>query len=138
MLADLREQVRSPKFLIIIGLAMLAGYAYIPAPGSTTLLISLGPWRDINSSAWVGTVFGMLTVLIISILGYFHVKNAIELDHHTNMGRVIATTPISKPAYVLGKWLSNRATLTVILIILNIMALVMQLIRAEATQSGSD
>ncbi len=134
MLADLLERARSPKFLVIIGLAMLAGYAYIPATDSTTLSIALGPWRGINNSAWVGTVFGMLTVLIMPVLGYFLVKNAIELDRRTNVGRVIATTPISKPAYVLGKWLSNLATLTVILVILNIMALVMQLIRAEVTQ----
>jgi len=134
MLADLFERIRSPKFLVIIGLAMLAGYAYIPGTDSTTLSIALGPWRGINNSAWVGTVFGMLTVLIIPVLGYFLVKNAIELDRRTNVGRVIATTPISKPAYVLGKWLSNLATLTVILLILNIMALVMQLVRAEVTQ----
>lgn len=134
MLADLLERARSSKFLVIIGLAMLAGYAYIPATDSDTLSIALGPWRGINNSAWVGTVFGMLTVLIAPVLGYFLVKNAIELDRHTNVGRVIAATPISKPAYVLGKWLSNLATLTVILVILNIMALVMQLVRAEVTQ----
>ncbi|MBE0671559.1 MAG: ABC-2 transporter permease [Anaerolineales bacterium] len=134
MLADLRERVRTPKFLVIIGLAMLAGYAYIPATDSATLSIALGPWRGVNNSAWVGTVFGMLTVLIMPILGYFLVKNAIELDRRTNVGRVIATTPISKPVYVLGKWLSNLATLTMILFILNIMALVMQLVRAEVTQ----
>ncbi len=131
MLADLLERARSPKFLVIIGLAMLAGYAYIPATDSDTLSIALGPWRGINNSAWVGTVFGMLTVLIAPVLGYFLVKNAIELDRRTNVGRVIATTPISKPVYVLGKWLSNLSTLTVILVILNIMAWVMQLIRAE-------
>lgn len=133
MLADLRERVRSAKFLVIIGLTMLAGYAYIPATDSDTLSIALGPWRGINNSAWVGTVFGMLTVLIAPVLGYFLVKNAIELDRRTNVGRVIATTPISKPAYMMGKWLSNLSTLTVILVILNIMAWVMQLVRAEVT-----
>jgi len=134
MLADLRERARSPKFLVIIGLAMLAGYAYIPATDSETLAIALGPWRGLNNSAWIGTVFGILTVIIMPVLGYFLVKNAIELDRRTNVGRVIATTPISKPAYLLGKWLSNLVTLTVMLVTLNIMALVMQFMRAEVTQ----
>jgi hypothetical protein len=33
--------------------------------------------------------------------------NLVERDRQTGMGEIIATTPTSKPVYVLGKWLSN-------------------------------
>ncbi len=131
MRADFLERARRSSFLVILGLAALAGFAYIPPVDSSTLAIALGPWRGINNSAWIGVVFGLLTVIIIPVLGYFLVKNAIERDRQTHVGQIIATTPISKPVYIIGKWLSNLATLTSMLGVLNLMALLMQILRAE-------
>lgn len=129
--ADFLERTRRTSFPIILGLALLAGYAYIPPVDSTTLSIALGPWRGLYNSAWIGMVFGLLTVILMPVFGYFLVKNSIERDRRTRVGQIIATTPISKPAYVLGKWLSNLATLSAMLLVFNLMALVMQLLRAE-------
>jgi hypothetical protein len=47
------------------------------------------------------------------------------------VGRIIAGTPASKPVYMTGKWLSNVAILSVLLIILTVTAVGMQLFRAE-------
>lgn len=131
MRADFLERARRTSFLIILGLSMLAGYIYIPPVDSTTLALALGPWRGVNNSAWIGIVFGILTVILFPLFGYFLVKNTIERDRLSRVGQIVATTPISKPAYILGKWLSNLATLTAMLVVFNLMALVMQLVRAE-------
>lgn len=131
MYADFLERARRTSFLVILGIALFAGYLYIPPADATTLALALGPWRAVYNSAWIGVVFGILTVILLPLFGYFLIKNTIERDRLTRVGQIIATTPISKLAYVLGKWLSNLATLGVMLIMFNLMALFMLFLRAE-------
>lgn len=133
MRADFLERARRTSFLVILGLALLAGYLYIPPADSTTLALALGPWRGLYNSAWIGVVFGILTVILLPLFGYFLIKNTIERDRLTRVGQIIATTPISKLAYMLGKWLSNLATLATMLFMFNLMALFMLFLRAEVS-----
>ncbi len=132
--ADFLERARRTSFFVILGVSLLAGYLYIPSVDSTSLALALGPWRGIYNSAWVGVVFGILTVILLPLSGYFLTKNTIERDRLTRVGQIIATTPISKLAYMLGKWLSNLATLASMLMMFNLMALFMQLYRGEVTE----
>jgi hypothetical protein len=44
-------------------------------------------------------------------VGFFVIKNAVERDRRTGVGQILATTPISKLQYTLGKTLSNFAVL---------------------------
>lgn len=131
MRADFLERTRRSSFFVTLGLAALIGFIFIPPADSTTLMFALGPWRGAYNSAWIGSVFGILLVISMPVLGFFLTKNTIERDRQTRVGQILATTPISKPMYVLGKWLSNLAVLTAMLIILNVMAVVMQLLRGE-------
>ena len=55
-------------------------------------------------------------------------------DRASGVGQIIATTPISKTLYLFGKWLSNFAVLTAMLVILIVASGVMQLIRGEVIQ----
>jgi hypothetical protein len=132
--ADFLERARRTSFFVILGVSLLAGYLYIPPANSTSLALALGPWRGVYNSAWVGVVFGILTVILLPLFGYFLIKNTIERDRLTRVGQIIATTPISKLTYMLGKWLSNLATLAAMLVMFNMMALFMQLYRAEVTE----
>jgi len=131
MRADFLERTRRSSFFVTLGLAMLIGYIYIPSADSSTLMLALGPWRGVYNSAWIGSVFGILIVITMPVLGFFLTKNTIERDRRSRVGQILATTPMSKPVYALGKWLSNLAVLTAMLIILNVMAFVMQLLRGE-------
>jgi hypothetical protein len=131
MRADFLERTRRSSFFVTLGLAALIGFIFIPPADSTTLMFALGPWRGAYNSAWIGSVFGILLVISMPVLGFFLTKNTIERDRRTRVGQILAATPISKPVYVLGKWLSNLAVLTAMLIILNVMAIVMQLLRGE-------
>lgn len=131
MRADFLERTRRSSFFIMLRLAVLIGYIFIPPADSTTLMFALGPWRGVYNSAWIGSVFGILIVISMSILGFFLTKNTIERDRRSRVGQILATTPMSKPVYVIGKWLSNLAVLTALLILLNAMALIMQLMRGD-------
>jgi hypothetical protein len=134
MRADFLERARRASFLIILGMALLVGYLYIPPADSTMLALALGPWRGVYNSAWIGVVFGVLTVILLPLFGYFLIKNTLERDRLTLVGQIIATTPISKLTYMLGKWLSNLATLAAVMVILNLMAVFMLFIRAEVPE----
>jgi len=131
MRADFLERTRRSSFFVTLGLAVLIGYIYIPPADSSTLMLALGPWRGAYNSAWIGSVFGILIVITMPVLGFFLTKNTIERDRRSRVGQILATTPMSKPVYTLGKWLSNLAVLTTMLLVLNVMAVVMQLLRGE-------
>lgn len=46
-------------------------------------------------------------LVMLSLPAFYLVKNAIERDEQTRVGQIIATTPLSKSLYTLGKAFSN-------------------------------
>jgi hypothetical protein len=73
----------------------------------------------------------LLTTLLLSLPAFYVVKGAVARDRRTGVGEVLATTPMTRLLYALGKWLSNAAVLAVMVGILAIAALVMQIVRGE-------
>ncbi len=131
MLADYLERVRRYSFLIVLTATVLVGYSMIPSVDAPYNAFAVGVYRPFYNSAWVGTVFGMVIATMVTLLGFFLVRNAVPRDYQTRVGQIIATTPVSRPLYMLGKWLSNLAVLSSILVVLTVVALIMQLVRAE-------
>jgi hypothetical protein len=129
--ADFLERVRRYSFLIVLGLTVYAGYLSVPPQGAGYRVLQVGITRGIYNSAWIGLMFGLIIVMITPFFDFYLVRNAIERDRKTGVGQIIATTPIGKLTYVVGKWLSNLAVLILILSIMTAMAILMQLIRAE-------
>ena len=126
MRADFLERVRRYSFLIVIGVVGYAGYLFVPPAGAAYATLVRGSYRALYNSAGVGNLFGSVAVIFLSLFGFYLIKNALARDYQTGVGQIIATTPLSRPLYLLGKWLSNLAVLTVILTVLTLMALVMQ------------
>jgi ABC-type transport system involved in multi-copper enzyme maturation permease subunit len=131
--ADFLERVRRFSFLIVLALVVGAGYLFVPPVDAGYRVLQLGVYRGIYNSAWIGLMFGLIAALHLPLAGFFLVKNAVEHDRRTGVGEIIATSPISKFVYIVGKWLSNLAILILILSIMTVMAIVMQIIRAEDT-----
>jgi hypothetical protein len=131
MRADLRERVRSYSFLIVMGLSVLAGYLLVPPFGAPYTSFVIGSHRGIYNSPWVGTMFGLVACTWLALFGFYLVKNTVERDGRTRVGLIIASTPVHKPFYTLGKWLSNLAVLALILAALTVIAPIMQYVRAE-------
>jgi ABC-type transport system involved in multi-copper enzyme maturation permease subunit len=129
--ADFWERVRRYSFLIVLGIIVYAGYLFVPPVNVAYATLVRGSYRALYNSAGVGNLFGSVAVILLPLFGFFLVKNSITRDYQTGVGQIIATTPISKSMYLLGKWLSDLAVLALILIVLTMMALVMQLVRAE-------
>lgn len=137
--ADYLERVRRSAFLVILGIVVFSGYFYTPAAnaGYRGLSFSLDNsdiwYRGVYNSAWVATQLAIWATLSLVCIGFFLVRNAVERDVQTGVGQVIATTPLTKLSYILGKVLSNLAVLATMVVVLIVAAGVMQVLRGEDT-----
>jgi hypothetical protein len=125
--ADFLERIRRYSFLFTLGLALYFGY--LAAVGK--LMLRVGEFRGIYNSAWIGALLAMVGSSFISLAGFYFVKNTIQRDRETRVGEILASTPLSKFLYILGKFLSNFAVLSLMILVLALSAIVMQLVRAE-------
>jgi hypothetical protein len=130
--ADLLERTRRYSSLITLGVMVTLGYLAVPSPESNALTVDLGNIRGIYNSAWIGSMIALISSMVLSLPGFYLVKNAIERDRNTGVVQIIATTPLSKPLYTLGKAVSNFIFLTVIIAVVAIAAGGMQFIRGES------
>lgn len=119
--ADLLERVRRYSFFVTLVSAMFLGYA--AATGK--ILLKLGDYRGIYTSGWIGTMVALVTTTFASLIGFYIVKNAVDRDRQTGVGQILATTPLSKSAYTIGKVISNFAVLATIVLVLALTAMVM-------------
>jgi hypothetical protein len=130
--ADFYERFRRYNVLIIIGLTILLTALYLPPQGVGRLSFNVGGYRGIYNSAWVGATVTVLTVIFMSLPGFYLVKNAISRDERTGVGQIIATTSLSKLQYILGKVISNWVFLAAAAGVAMLSAMGIQLIRGEA------
>ena len=131
MRADFFERTRRYSFLITLGLVIFAAYVYLPPTEANYQTLGLGGYRGMYNSAWVGAAVAVLSSALLSLPAFYLVKNAVERDEQTRVGEIIATTPLSKPLYTLGKAFSNFAFLVVMVSVIALAAGAMQLVRGE-------
>lgn len=125
--ADFLERVRRYSFLLT--LAFAAALAYLTFTGSLSL--QLDQYRGVYNSAWIGSMMTLVSTTFITLAGFYMVKNSIQRDRQTRVGLVLATTPMSKSLYTLGKALSNFAALSAMVALLAAASVILQLARAE-------
>lgn len=127
MRADFLERVRRYGFLMTLVFA--AGLGYLVSVGAIKLWI--GTARGVYDSAWVGALTAMVVNSFLSLAGFYVVKNSVERDRQTGVGQILASTPMSKPLYTLGKTASNLAVLAAMLGVLAVFAVVTQWVAGE-------
>jgi len=125
--ADFLERIRRYSFLLT--LAFAAGLAYATYSGQISL--QLADYRGVYNSAWVGSMMTLVSGAFITLAGFYIVKNCIQRDAQTRVGLVLATTPMSKSLYTLGKAISNFAVLAAMVSVLAVAAVILQLVRGE-------
>ncbi len=125
--ADFLERTRRVSFLVMLGLVLYLGY--LVNIGQVTL--RLETYRGLFNSAWVGSMMTLVVNFLLGWFGFYLVKGAVARDYQTGVGQIMAATPLSRPLYLLGKWLSNMAVLDLMVAVLAAAALAMQLIQRE-------
>ena len=123
-LADFRERTRRYSFLLILGVNLYLSYLIFA--GKFT--VRLGMCRGAANSAWTGSTIVMTCVLLLAMFGFYLVKNAVSRDRATGVGEILASTPLSRIGYVSGKFVSNFAALTAMLLIIAVSAVALQLL----------
>jgi len=131
--ADFRERTRGYTFLALIAVTIYLTYLFVPPVDANYLTVALGNRRGIYNAAWVGTMFGLAATVLLSLVAFYVIKNALDRDEHTGVGVLFSASPTRTWQYLLGKWLSNLAVLSVLLGVLSIMGMVTQQLRGEAT-----
>ena len=129
--ADFLERVRGYRFLIFLGLAIAAAFFFVPADNAAWVTIDIDGYRGVYDSAWIGAMVGLMSSLYLALFAFYAIKGSISRDVDTGVGQIIASTPISKRLYILGKWLSNFAVLFIMILIVVVAAGVLQLVRGE-------
>ncbi|MEK3687715.1 Tat pathway signal protein [Paenibacillus sp. FSL R10-2736] len=129
--ADFLERIRQYAFLVILGLTLLAAYFFVPAAEAAYVTLDLDGYRGIYNSAWIGGSLAISTTLLLSLLGFYLVKNSIERDETTGVGQIIASSSVKKLYYLFGKWISNFAVLSAITVAVMAASVIMQWVRGE-------
>jgi hypothetical protein len=124
--ADFLERVRRYSFLLILAGALY--FAYAVATEKLWVVVGHG-YRGVYNSAWIGMLMTICCTTFLSLAGFYIVKNSLQRDSDTRVGRVLAATPMRKTLYTLAKTLSNFAVLACVVLILMLAALVMQILR---------
>ncbi|MHB1416371.1 MAG: ABC transporter permease [Chloroflexota bacterium] len=128
--ADFLERTRTYMFLVTLLGMLYLGYAV----NNGDIGLSLDFHRGLYNSAWVATLMVMVINVILGLAGFYLVKNTVTRDIETGVGQILATTPLSRPQYMLGKWLSNIVVLAVLVGILVLAALAMLFFQRESAE----
>jgi hypothetical protein len=128
--ADFLERVRRYSFLVMLMLVVFLGYQ--TAIGNIAL--ELGRYRGEFNSAWVGAMMSLIATFFIGWFGFYLVKGSVARDKETGVGQIMATTPMTRPLYMLGKWFSNFAVLMAMVAVLALGGIVIQFLQGESTQ----
>ncbi|MFY1687483.1 hypothetical protein [Plantactinospora sp. WMMB782] len=130
--ADFRERVRRPAYAMVLATAVGLGYLAVPAVDGHWVVFNMGDeYRGVYNSAYVGTVTALAGALWLAFAGFYVVRGAVVRDERTRVGELLAATPLSRPGYLLGKFLSNLLVLGSMLGVLAGTAVLMQLARGE-------
>jgi hypothetical protein len=129
--ADFLERARRHSFLVLLIATAFLGYLFVPPLDAQYQTVTLGNARGVYNSPWIGAMFGLMISTTAPLIAFYLINNAIGHDRRSRVGEIIACTQVGKTLYVLGKWLSNIAVLVPIMLMLTLVAVGMQLFRAE-------
>ena len=128
--ADFLERVRRYSFLVMLGLAAFLGYQV--AIGNVT--IRLNEYRGEFNSAWVGSMMALMNTFFVGWFGFYLVKGSVARDRETGVGQILATTPLTRPLYTFGKWVSNFSVLLAMVTVVMFTSIPIQLLAGEDTR----
>lgn len=112
--ADYLQRTRSYSFLITLAVTVFMAYSFIPDHNARYTTLNASGYMGVYNSAWVGYVSGIMTTIMLAYFGFLLVNSGIKKDIDTEVGLIIATTPISNFKYLLSKQLSNYLVLLTI------------------------
>jgi len=112
--ADYLQRTRSYAFLLTLAITIYVAYLFVPPVSASYTTLSAVGFKSVYNAAWVGYISATMTAVMLSFYGFLLVNNSIKRDTDTEVGLIIAATPISNFRYLLAKQLSNFVVLCTI------------------------
>ena len=114
--AELRMRMRSVATPIALLAFFAAAFFWIPDPHghSASLTWDLPDGRvqaPVYSAAYVGFALAILSGVILAMSGFYLVAGSVRRDRERGIGAILAATPLSKTAYLGGKFAGHLAYL---------------------------
>lgn len=130
--ADFLIRFRKASTLVVFLLISFSAYLWIPDPATGQALLQIEGRRALYNSAAIGMGTASIGTILIGLLGFYVVSNAIGRDLRSRCGAVIASTPMRSAEYLLGKALGNGVFLATFVAGYMIVSMAMVLVRGEA------
>ncbi|WP_433052747.1 hypothetical protein [Dactylosporangium sp. CS-033363] len=130
--ADFRERVRRPAYLLMLISAIGLGLIAVPPVDAHWSVLVIGGFRGRYTSGYVGMVTALTSALWLTLVGFYLVRDAVARDGRTGVGQLLAASPMRSWAYLAAKLASNVAVLASMTAVLAATALVLQLLRGES------
>jgi len=130
--ADLLQRLRSPRYWIVMFALGAFMWRCLPPFEADYMTVVLGDTvRGRYSSAWVGMCVALIYSPLLSLAGFYLVRGTVSRDLDTRTWQLLVTTTMSRPAYLIAKWLSHLTVFGGVLLVGLAFALVLQLMRGE-------
>lgn len=123
---ELRIRVRGAAFLITV----LVGGLLCFSIAAGDVAVSWGGYRGAPSGGWIGTNGAVVTLLLLSLAGFFLVRNGIQRDRAHGFDAAVGASPVSPLAYIVVKAAGNAAYLLLLLVLPMLMVAAALLVRA--------
>jgi hypothetical protein len=131
-LADWRARTRSFAFLIVAALVLEFAYLFVPDRNAGYSTVMIGTARGIYNAAWMGGLCALCSTMLLAFVGFYLVRGSLGRDERVGTAEIVAAAPVTRLAFVAGKWASNLAILAFISALLVAGCAVMQQVRGEA------
>ena len=129
--ADYLQRTRSYSFLITLAITVYAAYSFVPPTDAAYSTLNVPGYKSVFNSAWVGYVSATMTTVMLSLWGFLLVNSGIKKDIDTEVGLIVATTPVTNFGYLLTKLFSNYLVLLTIAGITFLVSMVMFWVRGS-------
>ena len=130
-LADFRERSRRYSFWVFLVLIAYATYLFIPAHCAPYTTVRFGDYRGLYNSAWISCQVTLLTVTILSLVGFYFIKGAVNRERRLKTHELLASSPMSNFAYLVGKFGGNVMVLLSMILTLALTSALLQFARNE-------
>jgi hypothetical protein len=117
--AEVRMRLRSAATLIAILAFVVGAFFWIPDPHGTATSLS---WElpdgrvqaPLYTAEYVGFAISILSGIFLAMGGFYLVAGSVRRDRERNVGAILAATPLSKTAYLGGKFAAHFVYLLVL------------------------
>lgn len=130
-LADFRERSRRYPFWVFLVLIAYATYLFIPAHGAPYTTVRFDDYRGLYNSAWISSQVTLMTVVILSLVGFYFIKGAVNRERRLKTHELLASSPINNLTYLAGKFGGNVMVMLSMILTLALTSAILQFARNE-------